>query len=290
MDDQAHTTPTDAATSEIKPKVETWDNSWNTKDYKSREFETFRQAEKDRLRWPAVESVFPSFFPSAEGLKSIEIGAGMGLLSNLLYQQKCDVSLLDFSKAALEKSRESFGADADSLNYIYGDAMNLAPELHHQYDIVLSSGLIEHFRGESFQKIVDAHRLLLKDKGIIIIVVPNKWCPAYRCYKFLAERFGVFEVGEEYPMSWQEMRSLAEHYNAVKHEIVGGKFWPHRSDTYFFLTRAFQKLLSKITPYRYSEEKIWNYSPQPEQMIQWKQFFSYSLTLVAYVDDNSSRA
>lgn len=52
-----------------------------------------------------------------------------------------------------------------------GDITNKPTLPNHKYDIVLSDGLVEHFKDSN--KVFENHVKLLKDNGLLIIGVPN---------------------------------------------------------------------------------------------------------------------
>ncbi len=98
----------------------------------------------------------------------IELGGGSGYLTYLAGRKwKAAITLIDNSRQAIEFSKK-FGIAG--VNYLFGDMF------HHQgsYDLVLSDGLIEHFRGAELSRVIRLHSELAKEKGQIAIFVPRK--------------------------------------------------------------------------------------------------------------------
>ncbi len=77
--------------------------------------------------------------------------------------------------------------------------LNLTENMINRYDLSMSFGLSEHFKGNHRVLINKAHFDVLRPDGIALISVPNKNNPPYRIFKFIAERTGRWTVGEEYP-------------------------------------------------------------------------------------------
>jgi hypothetical protein len=61
---------------------------------------------------------------------------------------------------------------------------------------------------------------LLKPGGTAIISVPNKHCPPYRLYKYLAEKLGRWPFGEEYPMSKVELKEICAEIEIKEYKII----------------------------------------------------------------------
>ena len=58
-------------------------------------------------------------------------------------------------------------------------------DLHHnkKYDLVVSSGLLEHFKGEELLTCLNAHKYLAKRNGYVIIIAPSDtWFNEKRCH------------------------------------------------------------------------------------------------------------
>lgn len=83
-------------------------------------------------------------------------------------------NLVDNNDAALEYARWIFGTDP--IRVIKGDAKNLPVE-DNKYDLVCSSGLIEHFSDNEIKKILSEMRRVAKPNGYVFIAAPNFFSP-----------------------------------------------------------------------------------------------------------------
>ena len=98
----------------------------------------------------------------------LELGAGLGRLSFLALENKpAKVTLIDSSKKALSLSKILFQKKPNkSYEIIDSDLFNFLPD--EKYDIVFSSGLIEHFQGADRFKIIEKHISLSRKDCVII--------------------------------------------------------------------------------------------------------------------------
>jgi len=101
----------------------------------------------------------------------IELGGCPGRWANFFcanFNSNCDV--LDYGKNACELTRKNFSL-LDIKGQVYNQNVFKNSLKKKSYDVVLSSGLIEHFTklGPVFKK----HWELLKKGGILVISVPN---------------------------------------------------------------------------------------------------------------------
>lgn len=122
----------------------------------------------DEGRWAGVDHVEIDFMTryiieritarvDLAGKRLLELGSGTGRLSYLLLRAgAASTTLVDNSRKALELSRALFRDEAPECYAIEdADVFEFAPD--GPYDLVFSSGLIEHFDGEARQRIVDIH-------------------------------------------------------------------------------------------------------------------------------------
>jgi hypothetical protein len=118
------------------------------------------------LRWAAVDQVILERVANVLGWGPdrtlLELGAGRGLHSKLLHEtmRSGPPHTYDPCPEAFEYMRRA------GLHAIKDEA-----ELAHEYDIVWSNGLIEHFEGEERQEVVDRHLRLSRDW--VLFVVPR---------------------------------------------------------------------------------------------------------------------
>ena len=102
----------------------------------------------------------------------IEIGGFPGTYSVYFHQRfGLDVTLLDFhiDKPIIEQVEEVNHLLKDTIHCIESDFFTFQPE--QQYDVVFSSGFIEHF--QDTKDVIDRHVKLLSEKGVLLILLPN---------------------------------------------------------------------------------------------------------------------
>jgi hypothetical protein len=97
----------------------------------------------------------------------------------------------------------------------------LSSELLGEYDVSMSFGLTEHFKGIERININKAHFDVLRSGGIALISVPNKRNLPYRIYKFVAENTGKWPVGEEYPYTRKEFTKICQQIGIKEYSFFG---------------------------------------------------------------------
>ena len=86
---------------------ELWDAVWN--DTTSAEEDRFALAHEEHdVRWRRIERIVVDRFGGFEGLRVVEIGAGMGTNAALMAARGAKVTLLDYSPAAIKGSQQFF--------------------------------------------------------------------------------------------------------------------------------------------------------------------------------------
>lgn len=203
------------------PKL--WDNLWQP----ATQEEDLYNLKKEELsiRWQRIESVVLEKFGSFKNLKVIEIGAGTGTNAALMAKRGAEVTVLDYSKKALERSQTFFERHKIEATFLLQDALNLDSSLLKKYDLSMSFGLAEHFRESDRVDIIKVHFDLLKKGGVSFISVPNKFNFPYRIYKLVASITRKWIVGEEYPFSRKELAKICEDIGIRKYEFFGDQFY-----------------------------------------------------------------
>ncbi|MBK5194555.1 MAG: methyltransferase domain-containing protein [Proteiniphilum sp.] len=102
----------------------------------------------------------------------IEIGGFPGLFAAWFYKQGItDVTVLDFhmEREIVRKLEKINGLKEDSIQCIHTDFFTFKSEK--KYDVVFSSGFIEHF--EDTRDVIKRHVELLSENGQMLILIPN---------------------------------------------------------------------------------------------------------------------
>lgn len=185
-----------------------WDRLWQHEPTSQRD-DALLEREERLERWATIVRRLEGAFGGIEGLETIELGSGRGDLSVLLARRGARVTLFDASEAALDQAQRRFDRLGLPGRFERGDMLGALGDQRGGYDVALSSGVIEHFRGEDRTRVIRAHHEVLKPGGMAVISVPNAWCPTYRLWKFYLERRGCWRYGMEIPYSKRELLARA---------------------------------------------------------------------------------
>ena len=246
-----------------------WDKLWINPI--SIEEDLFKLAQEEHtIRWQRMEHIILREFRTFEGLRVIEIGAGAGTNAALMAKRGAQVTILDYSDAALKRAQEFFTRNGLTATMLCQNALALPPEILGQFDIAMSFGLTEHFRGDARVKINKAHFDLVRPGGLVFISVPNQFNPPYRIFKFTAELVGAWHVGEEYPYSRGELRHICKQIGIRDYGFFGDNFfWSLNFVSPLKIIRKIFKIKPNLSIARLKKEKgTW-----------LDQFFAYALIL-----------
>ena len=181
---------------------EIWDRVWL--GHEMARIKKLSEAEFKSSRFRLLQSVLKEKFGSLQGLKVIEIGSGMGTNCLALSLLGVEPTLFDYSPVALRK--------AEMLFQSYG----VKPGL--------SFGLAEHFSGDTRSEAIKAHLNLVRKGGIIIVSVPNRFCPSYRIFMGLFKLLRQWRLGIEIPFSRRELEQIASKLDATDIRVYGTNF------------------------------------------------------------------
>lgn len=205
-----------------KNTPELWDTLWQKTLLQKEQHSLIR--EENSIRWQRIEKKIQAKFGGFKGLRVIEIGAGIGTNALLFAKRGAKVTLLDYSKEAITKSKEFFKRNRCKADFVLADALNLPEKLKGKYDVAMSFGLAEHFKGRDRHQIISSHLDLTNKKGLILISVPNKHNIPYRINRFVRELAGFWEFGQENPFSRGEFLKIGELFKIKKIEFIGDSF------------------------------------------------------------------
>ena len=195
------------------PDANTWDNV-AISDYSSEIQEYEYQLAKGIL------GILHSY-----GLKSsniIETGSGSGHLSALLAQKKFNVTLVDYSIEAIKKSKELFQKLHIDANFFQADITILSKTVKQKYDIVFSSGVLEHFDDEDLLKILtESYKVSNK---YLIFLVPNPKSLPYLLFRMKAMKTNKWLYGKEYLRDDYEVFIEKSGFKLIEKKYVGMEF------------------------------------------------------------------
>jgi SAM-dependent methyltransferase len=162
----------------------------------------------DRIKLEHLRGILPGHG------STLEVGCGSARLSCFLAQQGYRTVCLDFSWPALAAARANYAVGSTPGHFVAGDGLAL-PFPGERFDVVLSTGLLEHFQDPS--PIVGEMARVLKAGGLFYAdIVPRKFS-LFRSLDWTRQikRFlgGCRERPEtfyERPFTQEEIRSLLE--------------------------------------------------------------------------------
>ena len=186
------------------PNTAVWDRVWKHQPADARDDELIAR-ERRSARWSLFVEYMGEHFGSITGLRTIELGSGRGDLSALLAQEGADVTLLDASEKALAQARHRFKRLGLRANFIKGNIFSWQGGASCDFDVALSSGVIEHFVEQTRTDIIDAHRRAVRPGGMVVISVPHAHCLPYRLWKSYLQLRGWWPYGLEIPYSRREL-------------------------------------------------------------------------------------
>jgi hypothetical protein len=127
-------------------------------------------------------------------------------------------------------------------------------DLRDKFDIVISSGLAEHFAGEDRETCIRYHRLLLKKGGFAYIEVPNKLSLFYQGVRWFRTLTGTWGLEVEIPFSPNELKSLAKKVGFKEAYTIGNA--PLTKD-FIDYARGFGSAVKQLLP-DYIKERVPN--------------------------------
>lgn len=142
------------------------------------------------------------FFPITKNENKLaDIAGGAGIVAEWLIKRGYDVSLVEFSEAAVEEAKKR------GINKIYKnkiEGLGSLPFANDSFDVVFFGDIVEHlFDPESALKEI---KRILKPNGKLIISCPNIAYWRFRCYYFLDGDFQRIDVAKQRPWEQEHIR------------------------------------------------------------------------------------
>lgn len=152
----------------------------------------------------------------------IELGCGSGeyapeILSLLRFPKDGRIEGIDWS----QKLGNTFLSSLKSKGYTNcsfccSDLIQVTTEeITCKYDLVTSGGLVEHFIGDIFEKILELHGKLLSDRGVAIISVPN-----FHGVRYLWHTLFDFNSFLMHSTDAMIIKNISNYYECKGYEIV----------------------------------------------------------------------
>ncbi len=199
--------------------------------------------------WTLLEPRLLELHGRIEGLRTIEVGSGMGVLSLLLGLRGARPTLVDFSPGALAAARDLFSRHGVRAEYVEADLLRLPEAFFESYDVTLSLGTGEHFEDQDRRRFWEVHWRLLRCPGLLFASVPNANCLPYRLFDRLSRMAGRWDACPEVPYSRSDIRRVFTDLGLENSEVVGSPFF--KDCCYFLLgggAKAMGGLLLSLVP------------------------------------------
>lgn len=138
----------------------------------------------------AVRKLLPA------GGKTLEAGCGAGWQSVALARtHQFDVTLLDFSDQALNRSKELFDKEALTARFLREDAFTHGQP---EYDLVFNAGVLEHYTYPEQVHLLKA--MASRAKRFVLVLAPNANCYWYWLWRIQATSLEEWDFGKEVPI------------------------------------------------------------------------------------------
>ena len=233
-------------TSEVTSK-EYWDEFWGEGEIKHPVYNI------DRGLFYSYKQLFTECFTETrdrlgvDRLSVIDCGCGEGLFLRFMAEQfdYVDVTGIEYS-SAIEKSQK-MGEDLGlSFDLIRGDIFNdWDPQYLEKFDVVLSVGLIEHFREPT--EILHQMYKVLKPGGGMVTIIPS----FDGLFNFLWRTYDARNYSYHVPISHRELPVL--HAEIGLHDIsfftLGTPTLPGLHDVNTFTSRLIQRTVKLVNSY-----------------------------------------
>jgi SAM-dependent methyltransferase len=169
----------------------------------------------------AVKLILDSQIPFSS-LRIADVECGTGTTSLTFGLLGAPISLIDLNKYILRMAQNIYKFYDYEAELFVANCMDPAADaLRGKFDLVISSGLTEHFAGDDRKKCIRYHRLLLNERGFAYIGVPNKLSPFYQWIKAFKKLTGKWNIDIELPYSKQEVEKIAAKVGFKEAYVVG---------------------------------------------------------------------
>lgn len=188
---------------------------WETAFTKERELTRFDKS--FATSGSKTQQAFYQVIGDVKGKSVLEVGCGTGKLSVYLATQGATVTATDFTKNALENTRElaAYNNVADRVRLEQVDGLDLA-SLNEEYDLVVGRFVLHHI--EPFDQFVDVLHTVIKKGGRGVFMENNAQNPFLMfARKNVAGKMGIPRYGddEEYPLEKREVEMIEKKFDEV---------------------------------------------------------------------------
>ncbi len=207
---------------ETHPRPDIWDNV--AKEY------SYEINENEKEIANGLIEIF-QWLKLPENANLLELGSGSGHISGLLNKSGYNVTLLDFSQTALEKSKDFFSYYNLEGNFINGDIFDLTM-IAPNYDIVWNSGVMEHFNDDKLLEALKSIKQVIKK--YFIFLVPNPLSLPYLLFRYKKMRENNWQFGTEYLRKDYDVFLRKAGFKTLRKQYLGWNF------TKYFISGAYE--------------------------------------------------
>jgi SAM-dependent methyltransferase len=119
-----------------------------------------------------------SLLPSTAPARAVDIGCGRGELAKHLIDEGGEVTLLDYSPAALRYARAFIGESAQA-HFVVDDAANLGEHVAEQsQEAIFMTDFVEHLEVNELRAVLNECRRALAPHGALVIHTPERYSGA----------------------------------------------------------------------------------------------------------------
>lgn len=159
--------------------------------------------------------------PKLRDARILEVGCGKGNEIVQLAKRGGACLGLDFSESAMAWMQNRLAKEGMRMPLVRGDARNLPFDIE-SFDLVFSQGVLEHFTNPG--EVLQEQRRVMRNGGLIVIEVPNKW-NLYTIYKKILMAVKRWPPGWETEYSPRELKSLLQQNDFEVLDCVGWDFF-----------------------------------------------------------------
>lgn len=199
--------------------VALWNDVWA--NAAAGDFWWWVERETHGVRGDRIRNFLETNLGPVSSLRFIEVGSGAGSASLAFARLGADVTLLDYTEAALDLARANFARAGLKARFIQADAFQPDDRLMGNYDVAMSFGTIEHFETPRRRALAARHVDFVRPGGVVAISVPHRRFFPHEMLKRNLEKRGRWRLGLEHAHSKKELVDLARDVGLTRLEIYG---------------------------------------------------------------------
>lgn len=228
----------------MKKERDVWGEFWDRQTFHP---ESLVKRELKTSSYHLLRKIVQENLGEINDLRTLELGSGLGMNSLLLALKGSHPTLLDTDELALAKARKLYEYYNLKPDIIQADMFTYpGKHLVEKFDLVMSFGVVEHFRGDKRREAVKTHLDLVKKGGLVVVSVPNRYCPTYQLWMNLLKLAGKWSAGYEEPFTRKELMEISQSLNLKNPEVHGLSFLRSVDDhLLFFLKYPLQLVIQR---------------------------------------------